>query len=118
MRRLACYLIVGLYYGWFVLTASSNRPVEAVSRYVPGWLATLIWGCWLLLIPIGLGPLDVPKYLRDSLEVLFLLTCLLLPVAVRLHLVATLFISALGCVELLWLIPRWKARWKREHGSA
>jgi hypothetical protein len=103
------YLTVGLYYGWFVLAASSNGPVEAVSRYVPGWLAMAIWASWLLLIPVGRGPLRIPEYLRVSLAVLFLLTCMLLPIAVRFHLVATLLISGVGCVELFWLIPRWKA---------
>lgn len=103
------YLIVGLYYGWFVLAASPGGPVEAVSRYVPGWLATAIWASWLVLIPIGRGPFRIPEYLQASLAVLFLLSTMLLPISVHFHLVATLLISGVVFVEAIWLIPLWKA---------
>jgi len=79
------YLIAALYFGWFGLTAWSNRPIEALSRYIPGWVATLIWASWLILMPIGRGPLDIPENLRVSLDVLFLISCLLLPIVVRFH---------------------------------
>ena len=68
------YLLVGLYFGWFIWATPSSRPIRAISRYLPGWLATVIWGLWLILLPIGQGPLDVPAYLRVSLEVSFVIT--------------------------------------------
>jgi hypothetical protein len=109
------YMIVGLYFGWFILTALSSRPVEALSRYIPGWLATLTWASSLILIPIGRGPLKIPENLRVSLDVLLLVSFLLLPVAVHFHFTATLLISGLFCSELFWLIPQWKAKWNRDH---
>ena len=108
------YLIAALYFGWFGLTAWSNRPIEALSRYIPGWHATLIWASWLILMPIGRGPLDIPENLRVSLDVLFLISCLLLPIAVRFHFAATLLISGLFFIELFWLIPQWKTKWNRD----
>jgi hypothetical protein len=112
-RRLIGYLVVSLYFGWFILSAWSDRPTEAVSHYVPGWVAILIWASWLILAPIGRGPLDVPETLRVLLAVLFLISCLLLPLAVRFDPVASAFVGVVLIIEQFWLIPFWKTRWKR-----
>jgi hypothetical protein len=109
-------LIVGVY-GWLFLAGLSDKPAEALSHYVPGWVAMLTWASWLILAPIGRGPLHVPEILRVSLAVLFLISCLLLPVAVRFNLVATALVGAVFIIEQLWLIPLWKAKWKRSQES-
>ena len=92
-----------------------HRPVElaGVSRYIPGWLATLVLASWLILLPIGLIPLNIPEYLRVSLGVLFIISTLLLPVAAHFHPVATFSIGGVECIEIYWLIPRWKTKWNR-----
>jgi hypothetical protein len=101
----------------FILAAWwPNGPVEIVSRYVPGWSAVAIWALWLLLIPIGRGPFRVPEYVQVSLAVLFLLTCMLLPVAVRFHPVLSITVLVLGYVEAYWLMPRWKASRQQHEG--
>jgi hypothetical protein len=112
-RHLGGYLVISLYFGWFILAAWSDRPIEVLSRYVPGWVAMLIWASWLVLAPIGRGPLNVPESLRMFLAASFLLSCLLLPVAVRSHLVASALVGVLLVIEQLWLIPWWKAGFKR-----
>ena len=114
LKRLVGYLIVAFYYGWFILAAWQPSVVQIVSRYVPGWLATAIWASWLVLIPIGLGPIRIPEYSRISFAILFVLSCMLLPLAVHFHMAATLLITGIGCVELFWLIPRWKARHRQQ----
>lgn len=116
-RRLIGYLVVSLYFGWFIWTAWSHRPVEALSHYVPGRVAILIWASWLLLAPIGRGPLDVPETLRVLLAVLFLISCLLLPVAVRFDVVASAFVGVVLIIEQIWLIPWWTTKWKRFRDS-
>jgi hypothetical protein len=112
------YLIAGLYVGWFISAASSNRPIEALSRYIPGWLATLIWASWLILAPIARGPLNIPKFLRVSLEILLLIAYLLLPVAIRFYPMDTFLIVGLFFIEIFWLIPRWKTKWNRRGGES
>ena len=107
------YLIMGLYFGWFIWTAWSDRPIEVLSHYVPGRVAILIWASWLILAPIGRGPLDVPETIRASLAVLFPISCLLLPVAVRFHIVASAIVGVVLIIEQVWLIPWWKTRSKR-----
>jgi hypothetical protein len=109
-RHLVGYLVVSLYFGWFILSAWSDRPTDALSHYVPGRVAILIWASWLILAPIGRGPLEVPETLRVLLAILFLISCLLLPVAVRFDLVASAFVGVVLIIEQLWLIPWWKTK--------
>jgi hypothetical protein len=108
------YLVTSLYFGWFIWSAWSDRPTEALSHYVPGRVAILIWASWLILAPIGRGPLDVPDTLRVLLAGLFLISCLLLPVAVRSYLVASTVVGVVLAIEQVWLIPWWKSGWKRD----
>jgi hypothetical protein len=110
------YLIICLYYGWFIIATPSGRPVEFLSRYVNGWLATAIWASWLVLAPIGFGPLDIPERLRTSFQVLLLISCMLLPVAIRFFPLATVLIVGLLFMELVLLIPWWKRKWQRVNG--
>ena len=112
-RRLIGYLIASLYFGWFIWAAMSERPTEVLSHYVPGWVAILFWASWLILAPIGRGPLEVPQSLRASLGVLFLISCLLLPVAFRFYLIASTVVGVVLVIEQHWLIPLWKTKWKR-----
>ena len=114
-RRLMAFLICSLYFGWFVWSALSERPIESLSRYIPGWVAMLIWALWLILAPIGRGPLGIPETLRVSLAVLFLISCLLLPVAVRFNLLATALVGVVLMIEQVWLIPWWKTKRNRSH---
>ena len=114
-RRWIFYFAIFLYGGWFFFTTSplSHSLVDAISPYVSGWAATLIWGSWLVLLPIGIGPLRIPEALRITLYVLLLATCIFLPLAIHFHATATLYISALFCIELFWLVPRWRDKWNR-----
>jgi hypothetical protein len=84
-RYWMAYLLVGLYYGWFIWSASSHRPVEVVSRYLPGWVATLIWASWLFFFPIMGGVFNVAEAPRLSLAVLFLISTSLLPITFRFY---------------------------------
>jgi hypothetical protein len=108
------YLISILYGGWFLWAASSNQHVEALSRYIPGWFATLIWALWPILLPIGQGPLDIPVYFRVSLYVSYLISGMFFPVALRFYPFAATFIGCIIMVEYYWVIPRWKKKWNRD----
>jgi hypothetical protein len=114
MASLLANLCIGLYYGWFIWSASSHRPVEVVSRYLPGWVATLIWASRLFFYPIMGGVFNVAEALRISLAVLFLISSSLLPIARRFYPGTTVLVGAGLFIEGLWLVPRWK-RWKRSN---
>jgi hypothetical protein len=116
-RPWLAYLIAFLYGGWFLFIASplSNPLIGTLSRYVPGWPATLIWAWWLVLLPISQGSLIKPVNLRVSLYVSVLITSLFLPIAIHFHPVTTFLISVLFCAEAFWFMPRWKTRSKRQH---
>jgi hypothetical protein len=107
------YLIIGSYYGWFIFAASSNRFIEGLSRYIPGWLATLIWASWLNIIPLSEGPLDIPENLQVALGGLFLISSLLLPVAFHFYFVTNLLLLGLVCIERFVFLPRWHAKRNR-----
>jgi hypothetical protein len=109
-------VIIGLYYGWFILAASSNRVVENLSRYIPGWLATLIWASLLIIIPIGEGPIGISENVQAYLGGLFFIICLFLPIAVRCYPVTCVSILGLDLIERFLLMPLWKARWNRDIG--
>lgn len=111
------YLIATLYGGWFLFTASSraNPLTDAISRFVPGGTAMMICASWLVLLPIGQGPFNIPSFLTLSLQILLLITLLFLPIALRFHPVATFLILAFLCAEGNWFIPKWEARWKTKH---
>ena len=112
MRVVMAYLLVSLSYAWFIWSASSHRPVEVVSRYLPGWVATLIWASWLFFLPIMGGVFNVAEALRISLAVLFLISSSLLPIACRFYPGTTVLVGAGLFIEGLWLVPQWK-KWKR-----
>lgn len=111
-RQPIAYLIVGLYFGWFAWSALSNRPVEAVSRYVPGWVATMIWASWLIFLPVVAGAFSASDALRLSLAVLFLISSALIPVAFHFNPLATVLVGAAMFIEGFWLV-RWQAKRKR-----
>lgn len=113
-RRSLGYLILFLYGGWFFFVTSSsalsNRITGGLSRYLPGWSATLIWASWLILLPVEQGIFSVPGALQACLYILLLMTCLVLPIAMRLHPDITALITTLFLIELFWLIPQWKLK--------
>jgi hypothetical protein len=105
------YVVVASCCVWFILFGWSDRPVEAVLWYVPGWVMTLIWASSLVVHPISLAPLDTPQYLRAPAYILLLISCLFFPVAYRAHPVAVVLTLILFFLERIWLVPRWKAGW-------
>jgi hypothetical protein len=117
-RRWLGYLILFLYGGWFFFVTSSsalsNRITGSLSQYLPGWSATMIWASWLILLPIEQGIFSVPNMVQVSLHILLLMTCLVLPIAMRFHQDITLLVTALFFIELLWLIPQWKSKQSRD----
>ena len=96
------------------MTAYSDRLAEVVYRYIPGWYAISAMALWLVLIPIKEYPAQKPKYLRISLGVFFAISCLSVPVAAHFTPLGTLLIAGLECIEIFWLTPRWKRKWKRD----
>ena len=106
------YLIVGLYFGWFTLAAYSNRPVEAVSRYLPGWVATMIWASALIVFPVMAGVFSVSVALRLSLAVLFLISSALSLVAFHSNPIPASIIGVAMCIEIFWMV-RWRDKRRR-----
>lgn len=88
---------------------------EVVSRYLPGWVATLIWASWLFFVAIMGGVFNVAEALRPSLAVLFLISSSLLPRAFRFFPVTTALVAAGIFNEGLWLVLQWKTKWKRSN---
>jgi hypothetical protein len=113
-RRLLGYLILFLYGGWFFfLTSSSaisNRITGSLSRYLPGWSATLILASWLILLPIEQGTFNLPDLVQVPLHILLLMNFLVYPIAIHFHPDITILITALFFIEVSWLIPRWKSK--------
>jgi hypothetical protein len=105
------YIAVSSYFGWFVLSAWSHKPVEILSRYLPGRFATEIYASWLVLTPIIL--LIKSETLRTSLVLFLLASGMLLPVAMRFFPLATFLIFILFLIELYLLIPLSKSLLKR-----
>jgi hypothetical protein len=114
VKKCLVWVTGGVYFAWFFLAAYSDRVVEVVSRYIPGWFAALAIASWLVLIPITEHPPKKPKYLQISLGVLFVISYLLVPVAGHFYPSGTVLIGGLLCVEVFWLVPRWKKKWSRE----
>jgi hypothetical protein len=112
-RSWIAYAVVGLYVGWFILFASSDKPAEVVSHYISARAVLLIWASWLILTPISRGPFAVPLVVQASLYFFFLASGMLLPVAIHFSPVATIVLVGIFFVEQVWLIPWWKARLKR-----
>jgi hypothetical protein len=104
------YLIAALDFGWFIWTAISNRPLDAASHYLPGWVATMIWASWLILLPVGI--LSTAHALRVSMAVLFLISSLLLPLAFHSNPGATVLFGMGILIEGLWLI-QWRDKRRR-----
>jgi hypothetical protein len=105
------FVIPGLYAGWFIWAAASNRPAEVLSQYIPGWFAMLVWMSSPILLPLGQGPLDIPSYLYVALYVSYLIAGVLLPVALHFYPVAATLIAGLVMIEFYWVIPRWREKW-------
>jgi hypothetical protein len=110
-------LLFSLFFGWltFSVTDYSSALTDVLSRRIPGWLAMANWGLSLVLTAICMGPLAMPGYVRITFYALMLLSFVFLPVSLRTHPVVSLSILVLGYAEVYWLIPRWEAKWKREH---
>jgi hypothetical protein len=111
-RQPIAHLIIGLYFGWFIWTALSNRPVEALSRYLPGRVAAMIWASSLLFLPVVAGVFGLADALRLSLAVLFLIFSALVPLAFHYDPSATVLVGAAIFIEGFCL-ARWKAERKR-----
>ena len=106
------YSIVGLYFGWFTLAAYSNRPVEALSRYLPGWIATMIWASGLIVIPVMAGVFSESVALRLSSAVLFLISSALSLVAFHSNPIPASIIGVAMCIEIFWMV-RWRGKRRR-----
>lgn len=106
------YLTGTLCFGWFFLASYSDWLVESIVRYLPGWLATVVFASPLLILPAILV-LSMPKYLEVLFGVLALVSFLLLPVAAHFHSAYFYLIVGLEFIEMYWLIPQWETRRSR-----
>jgi hypothetical protein len=104
------YFIAFFEFGWFFLAGLSDRPVELVAHYIPGWVGTLTWASWLVFLPMVSGVGNVAVSVRVLLAILFFISSPLVSVAFRYYPSISLLVAAGMFVDGLWLRPRWKTK--------
>jgi hypothetical protein len=111
------YLIAGLYFVWLISSMSpmGRLVAEGLSRRVPGWLALLSWALCPLLAAILMGPLDVQVYVWVPLYAVLLISLVFFAVSFHYHPIISVSILVLGYFEVYWLLPKWQAKWNRDH---
>lgn len=115
---LAWVMVAGtLIWGLVSLTHFYPATIRALGCVMPSWLATANLAVLPLAGALCAAPLTLPSYLRFGSWVVLVLSATTFAVSYRYHPIGSLVVLILTYLEAYWLIPRWKASWRRSHPS-
>ena len=75
----------------------------------------LSWALCPLLAAILMGPMDIPAYVWVPLYAVLLISLVFFAVSFHFHPFLSVSILVFGYFEIYWLLPKWEAKWKRDH---